>query len=105
VELEESYRNENIRLGEEILRVLKEKEELVERNGEVERMVGELRVVGESLREELVGYRRLQESRFEEEADRLDQSFQSEQGNNPNTASDDTRNVRKLQLHIKKLLT
>lgn len=34
-------------MGEEILRVLKEKEELVERNGEVERMVGELRVVGE----------------------------------------------------------
>ena len=67
VELDENYKNESIRLGEEITRVLKEKEELLDKNHRSEKIIKDLEYTVISLRDELAGYRKLELSRVEDE--------------------------------------
>lgn len=62
--------------------------------GEMEKRVRGLEQQNEALREELAGYRRMESSRVGEE-DLMDQSFQSEQG--------EQGNGKKLSTVIKKL--
>jgi hypothetical protein len=51
VELEENYKNESIRLGEEITRALREKEELLGKYHKSERSVKDLEGIVASLKE------------------------------------------------------